>query len=435
MDYRRKNVVIAGYGVEGRAAYTYLIERGANVVVYDQNERLAAAEGMDVVLGKDAFTKIKDVDVIFRSPSIRPDALPNGVYTTSVTRQFFEDCPATIIGVTGTKGKGTTATLIANILTQSGHKVHLVGNIGKAALEVLGEIGEDDVVVYELSSFQLWDLEKSPHIAVVLMVETDHIDIHKDMDEYVAAKSKITANQTQDDMVFYHPKNEYSEQIAEHTKGTKARYLTDEAAYIEDDFSETYLVIGTTAIMSTSDIALPGKHNLENVCAALSAAWQFTNDAQAVAKAIREFTGLPHRLELVRELNTIRFYNDSFAAAPAATVAAIESFPENEKVCIVGGYDKGIDLTSIVDSVIKNDVTAILIGQTGLNLQSSLREKDYHKLKYVEGGMEEIAYAAVDMANPNSVIILSPGCASFDMFKDFKDRGEQFRSVVMGMIE
>ncbi|HEX6416005.1 MAG TPA: UDP-N-acetylmuramoyl-L-alanine--D-glutamate ligase [Candidatus Saccharimonadales bacterium] len=423
-------IAVAGYGLEGEASYRYFTGQGHDVTIIDEREVIDnLPEGASAILGKDSFVHLKDYDMVIRTPSLAPVKLHGARKIWSATNEFFAQCPAPIIGVTGTKGKGTTSSLTAEILRASGRTVHLVGNIGTPAIDALPSINKDDIVVYELSSFQLWDLERSPHVAVVLMIEPDHLNVHEGMNDYVLAKANIGAHQMADDVMIYHPTNEQSARIAGISlAGHKLKYLTSEAAYINNGM----ITIDSEAICPADEVGLLGEYNLQNVCAAISAAWQFTQDTAAIADAVRTFKGLPHRLEFVRESNGVKYYNDSFSSAPTATMAAITAF-EEPIVLIVGGFDRGIDFDPLVKAITgrSNIRQVIAMGQTGARLGGTLADKGMKNIVVSDAKtMPEIVALANKHAQPGDVVLLSPGCASFDMFKNFYERGEQFKQAV-----
>lgn len=425
-------IALVGYGVEGLSAYTYFskVYPDAEFVVYDESDqpKFELPSGVELKSGTSVLQQVIEADIVVRSPAVAPSKIQTSGRVTSVTREFFDKCPAPIIGVTGSKGKGTTASFIYEILTAVGKKAWLIGNIGKPALDVLQDVSPDDVIVYELSSFQLWDLEKSPHVAVVLMVEPEHLDVHADTDEYVMAKANIRKYQTADDVCFYHPTNQYARQIVESGQGRSARYgiKNDGAVYVS---SNTFF-IQSDPICNTDSVQLPGQHNLENACAAISAALEYTDDFSAVEKGLRAFQGLPHRLKLVREVNDIKYYDDSIATTPGSAIAALKAFDE-PKVIILGGSDKGADFNELAEMITKNNVREVItIGKLGPHIAELIRSKGFDQISEVVGGMPAIVEAAQGAARPGDVVIMSPACASFDMFKNYADRGEQFIAAV-----
>jgi UDP-N-acetylmuramoylalanine--D-glutamate ligase len=426
-------VAIAGYGIEGRVSYQYWKSLGDDVTIVDESENVQdIPASAKAVLGKNALNHLSEFDLIVRTPPLRPDKIHTSGKVWSATNEFFARCPAPIIGVTGTKGKGTTSSLIAAILKAAGKTVHLVGNIGVPALDELSKIKEDHYVVFELSSFQLWDLQKSPEIAVLLMIESDHMDVHNSMEEYVAAKANITSHQSANDLLVYHPTNEFSGQIAlASPAGTKKRYMSQDGASVQGNV----IVIDTQPICQVSEVGLIGAHNLENICAAITASWRYTQDNSAIKQAVTTFKGLPHRLEFVREVNGIKFYNDSYSTNPAATIAAIKSFTEPLNL-ILGGYDRGLDVTELV-TAINNQKTIkniFLIGAAKERIASAFKDSGGERVHTLnQNDFPTIVKHVFKASEPGDIVLLSPGFPSFDMFKNFTDRGNQFKTIVRGL--
>ncbi len=420
-----KNIGIIGFGLEGKASAKYYYDKGNQITILDQNQDLEVPEEYGARLDEQAFDQdLSEYDLVLRSPGIRPDKLISAQKVWSLTNEFFAKCPAPIIGVTGTKGKGTTCSLIASILKVAGKKVHLVGNIGVPALENLPKIKADDVVVYELSSFQLWDLEKSPQISVVTMIEPDHLDVHLDFEEYLAAKSNIVKFQAKNDQVFYYD-NQFSEQVAQKSLGKKTKYgVQGEGVYINDG----YFCFDNRKICSIDQLKLPGKHNLLNACGAIAACLEFVSDYQQIADGLAEFTGLPHRLKFVAEKNGVKYYDDSIATTEGSAIAALKAFNQN-KVIILGGSDKGSDYEKVLDQVDKTESIIVAIGQTGEKIHQKAIKRGIESYR-VEGLMGEVVKKASELAESGSVVILSPASASFGQYKNYKDRGEQFIKAV-----
>ena len=436
-------IAIAGYGVEGRSNYTYWNTPENSLTIVDERTELDdLPDGAEFWLGQGAFEKLADFDMVIRSAGVAPRKIATNGKIWSATNEFFAKCPAPIIGVTGTKGKGTTCSLIASILRKAGKTVHLVGNIGTPALDVLPEIHESDIVVYELSSFQLWDLEKSPCIAVVLMIEPDHLDVHEDLGEYVAAKKNIRRYQRGYDSCFYHPTNELSRDIAstelvhEPTGSPTSidlaeRYAVpdDGQAYVKDGF----FCVQDRKICSIDHLKLPGAHNLENACAAISAiselsCWSEISD-EMIARGLADFTGLDHRLKFVREVGGVKYYDDSIATTPGSAIAALRSF-DQPKIIILGGSEKGADYAEIIETAKEVRARVIAIGQTGRRMYELCKEKGVAVELLKNVNMRAIVKKARMQANSGDVVILSPASASFDMFKNAKDRGDQFVTAV-----
>lgn len=425
-------VAIVGYDTEGKVSYEHFKARGANITICDQNTDVVIPQGVDSQLGDTYLDNLDRFDVIVRTPGLYPGKIlaknPDVAdKITSQTNIFFKHSPTkNIIGVTGTKGKGTTSSLIAAMLEKSGKHVLLGGNIGVPPLSFIDELTPDSWVVLELSSFQLIDLRYSPHIAVCLMVEPEHMDWHEDMEEYIAAKQQLFINQKSDDVAIYYAKNENSESIADASEGVQIPYYDIPGAIIKGDS----LVIHNQELCKTSELKLLGKHNWQNACAAVTAVWQVTEDTNALHDVLISFTGLEHRLEFVREVNNVKYYDDSFGTTPDTAIVAIEAFSV-PKVLILGGSDKGVTFEKLAKTVQQNNVRAVItIGQMGPAIADELRKIGYSSIQAGGQTMSEIVGQAANVAKPGDVVLLSTACASFDMFKNYKDRGEQFKRAV-----
>ncbi len=404
-------IALAGYGTEGKASYSYWNRDGNELTLVDEIGVIGdAPEGVKTITGEGVFGRLDDFDLIIRSPGVNPKKLPYGEKVWSATNEFFEKCPAPIIGVTGTKGKGTTSSFIASILKAAGKTVHLVGNIGVPALNELSSIKGGDVVVYELSSFQLWDARKSPHVAVVLMIEPDHLDVHDDFDDYIQAKMNITVNQNDGDVVVFNKNDEWSVKIAQVSSAdTKIAYPFDLNG-------------------QKDSVRLPGKHNLDNASAAVAAVRQFTTDTAAIVSGLQNFNGLPHRLKFIATKSGVNYYDDSIATTPGSAIAALASF-EAPKIIILGGKDKGADYEELIETCQRVNATVIAIGANGPVIAELCREIGATCVEEF-GDMISIVRRCADIAQPDSVVILSPAASSFDMFKSYADRGDQFASAV-----
>ncbi len=423
-------VAIAGYGQEGESNYHYWSKLGADITIFDEKlETLKPIpDGVPTQLGPDVFNDMNGYDLIVRTAGLNPNHITTDGKIWSSTNEFFAKCPAPIIGVTGTKGKGTTCSLIAEILKSAGKTVHLLGNIGTPALDVLPSISKDDIVVFELSSFQLWDLQKSPETSVVLMIEADHLNVHADMEDYVTAKAQIGTFQSEKDLLVYHPSNKFSAQIAALSPAHKKQFMSDEGANIVAGNIEVEGIV----ICSSSEVGLLGAHNLENICAAITASWKYTQDVAAIKKAITSFRGLPHRLEFVREVDGVKYYNDSYAAAAGAAIAAVKSFTQ-PIVLICGGYDRGTDFDNLTSAIASSHIVKVvlLIGAVRKKIAEQLDAKNYTHYELVESeSFRSIIELAQDKAVMGDIVLLSPGAPSFDMFKNFEDRGQQFKQIV-----
>ena len=427
--YLNKKVAVLGLGIEGVDAINFLLAKGAKITLFEQKEnKNLDFEGIQkakikIVSGKNYLSGgLKDFDYIVRSPGIYRftpeivEAEASGAKVTSAIKIFFEECPGKIIGVTGTKGKGTTSTLIYRILETSGKEVYLVGNIGKPYLQLLPKLSDKSWVIVELSSFQLIDMKASPHIAVVLNITQDHLDWHKDREEYLKSKENIVKYQNSSDFSVI---NEEYSQSKNFAKLSNAKIIF----FSKNSLEQKYKV----------GLQLKGEHNLENIAAAVAAAKCVEIPDKIILNVVKAFRGLEHRLEFVREVNGIKFYNDSFATGPQPTIAAINSFTEPETV-ILGGSEKGLEfkeLRKVIEQK-ENVRNLITIGLIGKKIVRGIKKK-----KIIDLGttpMTQIVKKAFEITPKGGVVILSPAAASFDMFENYKDRGNQFKKAVQSLL-
>ena len=405
-------IALLGYGKEGRAAEKYFKAKHEDVT-FDifENETPEQLKARDY----------SSYDIILRSPSIPPLNLEN---ESSLTRYFFDHCPCPIIGVTATKGKGTTCSFIKALLDADGQDAYLIGNIGTPAIEALDQLKPDSIVVYEMSSFQLWDLKKSPHIAVIGQLEPDHLNVHKDMADYLSAKANITRYQTPEDFLVYYAKNPETTKIAETSQARKIPYPFE----IPEDIKTA--------------IKLPGRHNQENAIAAIAAVAASKNispdeylntSATEIKQGLANFKGLPHRLEFVRELNDVKYYDDNFSTNPSSTRVAVNSFPDNQLIVIVGGRDKtnNEDLPEIYEILqAKNIKQIILIGESGHAIANEYQDDRFTLAE----SLEDAVQTAHQAATPGDVVLMSPSAASFDMFNNVYDRGDQYQALIKSLV-
>ena len=454
-DWKKKNIAILGCGVEGLATAQFLHKKGANVWILDRRQKenldqkiVSQIEnlGVQFKLGSTYLDNLTEYDVIVRSPGVwrltteLVAAEKKGVTITSQTKLFFDLCPCPIIGVTGTKGKGTTSTLIYEMLKEAGKDVYLGGNIGVPPLTFLDKLQTSSLVVLELSSFQLQDMTKSPHIAVLLMVTSEHLDHHASHEEYVEAKRNIVRFQTVDDFAVISRDYPASNESDILTDG-KVFYVSRERETENACFAFQGRIVvrkngSDDEILKTSEVVLPGKHNLENVCAAVMAARLAGVSTKHIISALKTFTGLPHRLELVSIVSGVNYYDDSFSTTPETAIAGIESFAQ-PKILILGGSSKGSDFTQLGKVIRESDsIKAIIgVGEEWEEIKAAIG-KASGQILVIEGAktMHNIVQAASKIAKSGDIVLLSPACASFDMFKDYKDRGEQFKKEVLGLV-
>ena len=450
------NIAIVGFDTEGRSTYDYFASRPEQhqLTICDQNASLQVPEGARAVLGKDYLDNLDRFDLIVRTAGLHPrkilDKNPGvaGKITTHIN-EFFKAAPTgNIIGVTGTKGKGTTSSLITaslEELSQSGRPfggqiVRLGGNIGIPPLSFMDELDAGSWVVLELSSFQLIDLQASPHVAVCLMVVPEHLDWHADLEEYFTAKEQLFARQATADVAVYYHDNPTSKRIASAGQAMKVPYYHSPGAEVIEDAAGSRIIIEGTEICRTDELKLLGRHNWQNVCAAITAVWYAClevcgpaekPDVAAIRRAVTGFGGLPYRLEPVRELGGVQYYNDSFGTTPETAIVAIQAFNQ-PKVIILGGSDKGASYDELARAVAAGNVRqALLIGQQAPHIQAALQAAGYTNFSPGGGTMAEIVANAQAAAQPGDIVLLSTGCASYDMFQNYKDRGNQFSQAVM----
>lgn len=445
-DLKEKKVAILGIGVEGFALVNYLKEQGADITILDEKteekqdkEELQKIRSLNLPIEFGELSNLSRFDIIFRSPGIKrhqkalDDAAADGVTITSQTQLFFDLCPCPIIGVTGTKGKGATSSLICEMLKKQGFDTYLGGNIGTPPIEFLDRLGKDSRVVLEMSSFQLQDLHSSPHIAVMLMTTSEHLDYHKDVHEYVDAKRNIVRHQGASDYAIvnkdYPASNESDVESNGKVYKVSREQEVDQGCFVRDNAIFLRMNGKEEKVLDTKDILLPGRHNLENVCAAIVAAIFGGAKMKAIIEVLKTFKGLEHRLELVKTVNGVRYYDDSFSTTPETAIAAIEAFTDPE-ILILGGSSKGSDFKTLGKTITdaKNIKAIIGIGVEWPEIKKHIKRE----ILVLEGGknMNAVVQAASKIATLGDVVLLTPACASFDMFKNYKDRGNQFKEEV-----
>ena len=445
-------IAIAGYGAEGESNYRYYNTPENQVVIVDERQPLRTVPvDASVIIGDQAFSRLNGYDMVVRTAGLAPRKIVTDGKVWSATNEFFTQCPAPIIGVTGSKGKGTISSLIAAILRAGAKTVHLVGNIGVPALDILSDIEPDDIVVYELSSFQLWDIQSSPSTAVINIIEPDHLDVHVDMNEYIESKSRIARYQRPGDSVFYAEGNDYAKRAAfmSNRKGhprvvrdkDNTRAFPDESSvYVRDGYFYYYHPAErrTIRLCRTDELQLPGQHNIRNATGAIAAALGYLSNIESgdlgriVAQGLRTFTGLPHRLKCVGSVSGVAYYDDSIATTPGSAIAALRAF-DQPKVLILGGSYKGADFRELATAVAGSAIRhVILIGAEANRIEKDLAAAGVTALTNIgtEATMHEVVHAASELAESGDVVILSPACASFGMFKNYTDRGEQFIAAV-----
>lgn len=448
-----KKVAFCGIGKSNLPLIYKFIEKGAKVYACDRRERsmLTAGQAEDLetagatlVLGNGYLTELTnlDVDIIFRTPGMNfflpelNEARKKGIAVTSEMEVFFDLCPCKIFAVTGSDGKTTTTTLISTMLKEQGYRVHLGGNIGTPLLPQISDIGENDIAVAELSSFQLISMRKSPDVAVVTNVAPNHLDVHKTMDEYIDAKRNILIHQNAFSRTVLNADNEITRSFLPDVRGQQVFFSysgeVDSGAFLKGDDIYVADKNGVTKIMNKHEIRVPGEHNVENYLAAISAVWGYVS-IDTIIKVAREFGGVEHRIEFVREKDGVKYYNDSIATSPTRTIAGLKAF--NQKLIVLGGgYDKHIPFEPLAPYAIEKIKVLILTGPTAPAIEKAIRECDGFEgcgMKIIHSeNLEQSVKIAHEIAESGDIVTLSPACASFDAYKNFEERGNHYKKLV-----
>ncbi len=441
-----KPVAICGIGHNNLPVIRQFIRCKAKITACDKRTREQLGEtadqleqeGVTLSLGERYLEGILDAQLILRTPGMKPylpeleAARRRGATVTSEMELFFSLCPAPIYGVTGSDGKTTTTTILAGLLETTGKTVHLGGNIGRPLLPEIERVSSDDIAVVELSSFQLTQMTQSPDVAVVTNVAPNHLDWHTDMQEYIDAKKNLLLYQPKNGRAVLNADNEITAGFAADLPGEvwmfSRRHPVSRGVWLAED-GGIYVCDGnsTTFVMRAADIRLPGVHNVENYMAAIAAAWGMVKTEDILAYA-REFGGVEHRCEFVRETEGVRWYNDSIASSPSRTIAGLKSFPQ-KVILIAGGYDKHIPYTPLGPVAAQTVKAAVLLGSTADAIETSIRQCSNLPIHRVHT-MEDAVKAAQKIAESGDIVFMSPASASFDMYRNFEERGNDFKTIV-----
>lgn len=446
---KSKRIGVIGVGVSNMPLIVKLLENGCDVTACDKRtaeamgedyEKLAAM-GAKFMLGEDYLENL-NFDIIFRTPGLMPfdehleNVRKNGGIVTSEMEVFFELCPCRIISVTGSDGKTTTTSIIAELLKAQGYNVHLGGNIGRPLLCDVDSMSPDDFAVLELSSFQLHSMNCKPNVAVITNISPNHLDKHKDYQDYIDAKSAIFLQQDNNDRLVLNHENEYSEYYRNQAKSQVnyfSRVFKPENGVYSDDKCIYRVIDGREAkIMDIEDIKLPGLHNLENYMAAFSATQGLVSDATCVDVA-KTFNGVEHRLERVREKDGVVYINDSIGTSPSRTAAGLHAL-KTKPILIAGGYDKHIPFDALGDEICQYVKELFLCGATAEKIASVVRNSKFYTDDFkmtIMDDFKETVLAASKAAESGDIVLLSPACAAFDQFKNFMERGKYFKQIVM----
>lgn len=451
---KNKTVAVIGIGVSNTPLLRLLLREKIQVTACDKRDRAALGplaeelekDGCRLQLGENYLQGLTQ-DVIFRTPGLRPDvpelltAKARGSEITSEMEVFFQVCPCTLVAVTGSDGKTTTTTIISELLKAAGNTVYVGGNIGHPLLCQADEMHPEDYAVLELSSFQLMTMTRSPHIAVVTNLAPNHLDMHKGMEEYVAAKENIFRYQSAGDIAVFNLDNAITREQGTRALG-QVRYFSrreepSEGVFLRDGDIVLRKDGQDRVIMTTEDIRLPGVHNIENYMAAIAAVEGLVPDA-VIRDFARSFNGVEHRIELVRTYHGARFYNDSIASSPSRTIAGLRSFKE-KVILIAGGYDKHIPFDALGPEVVEHVKLLVLCGATAGKIRAAVEQAPGYRPGHPEivevTPFEKAVEFARDRARSGDVVTLSPACAAFDQFKNFAERGKTFKSIVNSWTE
>ena len=440
-----KNITVIGIGISNLPLIKYLVSLGANVTACDRRSAEDLGEnyteleklGVKFNLG-DGYLNNLSGDMIFKTPGMRYDvpellkAKENGSIVTSEMEVFFEVCPSHIIAVTGSDGKTTTTTLIHKMMTDAGYKTWLGGNIGNPLLTDTEEMKENDWVILELSSFQLHTMRKSPEIAVITNISPNHLDMHKDYKEYIDAKKNIMLYQNEGDTLIVNADNQVTADIGKSANGAVKYFSRNGMAdvYLDGNIIKR----GIVEILNIKDIKIPGMHNVENYMAAIAAVSGLVSK-EVIVNVAKTFGGVEHRIELVRTLDGVKYYNSSIDSSPNRTINTLRVFP-NKVIMIAGGKDKGIPYDEIGPALAEHVKVLILIGATSDKIQEALdaeinktgNGKDIEVIRATS--YEDAVNTARSKAHEGDVVLLSPASTSFDMFRNFEERGNLFKKIV-----
>lgn len=446
-NIKGKKVSVIGIGVSNIPAIKYLKSLGANIIARDKNEQvpdeLKSIDGIKYILGDKYLEDLNDSDYIFRSPGVKPflpeieEAVKNGVILTSEMETFIHLTDATIIAITGSDGKTTTTTLTSLFLKEAGKNVYVGGNIGTPLLDKVEQITKEDYVVLELSSFQLMTMKEKMDRVAITNVAPNHLDYHRDYEEYIEAKANIFKNQDEFGLLVLNEDNEFTKRYEKEAKGRIRKFSLEKevgcGVYYNNGKIISSVGCKEEEIMDVKDIKLVGMHNVANICTAASLVIDITGK-DAIIKVAKEFGGVEHRMELVKELNGVKWYNDSIASSPSRTIAGLKSF--NQKIILIaGGYDKHIPYDVMGEYLIDKVKLMILVGTTAPKIkeaaQKEAMKRNIETMPIVEfDNLKDAVEYANNNAQKGDIVAMSPASASFDLYKNFMVRGDYFKKLV-----
>ena len=447
-----KNVAIIGLGVSNLPLIDYFYNKKSIVTIFDGREKSQLPKEvldkitnykMKIFTGKDYLSKLNGFNLILRSPSCLPTTpelekeAENGAIVTTEIELFMKMCPCQIIGITGSDGKTTTTTLIYEILKNAGYKTYVGGNIGTPLFTKLSEIMPNDKVVLELSSFQLMGMDISPDIAVITNITPNHLNVHKDFQEYIEAKKNIFKFQKENGILILNYDDDITRECSKEAKGKviyfSSKQKLDEGFIIEEGIIKECKDKLRKHVVNTKELIIKGVHNYANICCALAVTSTIVDPNDSL-ETIKKFTGVEHRLEFVKEIDGVKWYNDSASTSPSRLINALNAFDE-DIVLIAGGADKNLDYSPVAKPILEKVKTLILMGQTADKIFNSVKKEEENQNKEISIYMAKNLQEAVELAKKHGkkVVLFSPASTSFDMFKDMYDRGRIFKDIVNAM--
>ena len=443
---KNKNVAVVGIGVSNVPLIRFLVSLGAKVSAFDKKNREALGEigyefeelGVQLMLGEGYLERLTGFEVIFKTPSMRIDcdalvkAKEEGAYITSEMEEFIRYCKGTIFAVTGSDGKTTSTTLIYNMLKEEGYKTYVGGNIGTPLFANIEEIKEEDKVVLELSSFQLMTIKLPMDVVVVTNITPNHLDMHKGMDEYIESKKNIFKYQDNNGLLILNMDNDITASFVGEEKGRLNKFSTKQIIDYGAYYKDGSLYVYNKKVCEKDEIVIKGMHNVENYLGAFCAVYDYVS-VDTMRKVATTFKGVEHRCELVREIDGVKYYNDSIASSPTRTLAGLNAF-DHPVILIAGGYDKNIPFEPLAEEGYEKIKSLILLGKTKEKIKevfdNVIKEKNLLLPIYVVNTMEDAVLKAREISKEGDIVTLSPACASFDMYPNFEVRGRAFKDII-----
>lgn len=446
---KEKNVAVVGIGVSNIPLIKFLVKLSAKVTAFDMKSAEDLGEiakefekmGVNLELGKGYLDRLTGFEVVFKTPSMRIDSEAlvrcknEGAYITSEMEEFVKYCKAKVYAVTGSDGKTTTTTIISKLLSEQGFKTWTGGNIGTPLFSNIEEIKKEDKVVLELSSFQLMTMDTEVDVAIVTNITPNHLDMHKDMQEYIDAKKNILKYQRENDLLVINDENEITKNLDKEAKGKVVKFSSKKTEGEDAYYKDGKLYVHGKEVCKKENIVIKGMHNVENYLAAFLAVYDEVS-IESMKNVAETFGGVQHRCEFVREFEGVKYYNDSIASTPTRTLAGLKAF-DKPVILLAGGYDKHVPFEPLAYEGYEKIKAIVLFGATKQKIEDAFNklkeEKGIEVPIYSGKDLEEVVIIAKEIAKEGDIITLSPACASFDMFKNFEVRGDKFKDIVKSL--